>query len=126
MRVRDYAWPLIGVTAVIVSTWLLYQEIRNLSVEDIVDSLNAIPWHRWLLAATSTVVAYIALAGYDALALTHLGKRISWPFVTLCSFTAYALAHNIDLAGAHRNAHLGRIDTSRLAALLFLPDAARR
>jgi uncharacterized membrane protein YbhN (UPF0104 family) len=95
MKVRDYVWPLIGVTAVIVSTWLLYHQIRNLSVEDIVDSLNAITWHRWLLAVGATVVAYIALAGYDRIALTHLGKRISWPFVTLCSFTAYALAHNI-------------------------------
>jgi glycosyltransferase 2 family protein len=95
MKVRDYVWPLIGITAVIVSTWLLYHEIRNLSLDDIVDSLHAIPWHRWLLAAGATAAAYIALAGYDRLALAHLGKRISWPFVTLCSFTTYALAHNI-------------------------------
>jgi glycosyltransferase 2 family protein len=95
MRVRDYVWPLIGATAVIVSTWLLYHEIRNLSLDDIVDSLNAIPLHRWLLAASATIVAYVALAGYDRIALSHLGKRISWPFVTLCSFTTYALAHNI-------------------------------
>ena len=95
MKLRDYVWPLIGITAVIVSTWLLYHEIRNLSLEDIVDSLAAIPWQRWLLAAGATVAAYIALAGYDRLALDHLGKRISWPFVTLCSFTTYALAHNI-------------------------------
>ena len=95
MKVRDYVWPLIGITAVIVSTWLLYHEIRNLSLDDIVDSLNAIPWHRWLLAAGATIVAYIALAGYDRIALAHLGKSVSWRFVTLCSFTTYALAHNI-------------------------------
>jgi glycosyltransferase 2 family protein len=95
MKVRDYIWPLIGVVAVIVSTWLLYHEIRDLSLDDIVDSLSTIPWHRWLLAAGATVVAYIALAGYDRIALEHLGKNVSWPFVTLCSFTTYALAHNI-------------------------------
>ena len=95
MKVRDYLWPLIGVTAVIVSTWLLYHEIRNLSVDDIVDSLHAIPLHRWALAVAATIVAYIALAGYDRIALAHLRKRISWPFVTLCSFTTYALAHNV-------------------------------
>jgi glycosyltransferase 2 family protein len=95
MKVGDYVWPLIGIAAVLVSTWLLYHEIRNLSLGDIVDSLHAIPWHRWLLAAGATVAAYTALAGYDRIALTHLGKRISWPFVTLCSFTTYALAHNI-------------------------------
>lgn len=95
MKVRDYVWPLIGITAVIVSTWLLYHEIRNLSLDDIVDSLSAIPWHRWLLAASATIVAYAALAGYDRIALAHLGKSVSWPFVALCSFTTYALAHNI-------------------------------
>ena len=95
MKVRDYVWPLIGITAVIVSTWLLYHEIRNLSLGDIVASLEAIPWQRWVLAAGATAVAYVALAGYDRIALAHLGKRMSWPFVTLCSFTTYALAHNI-------------------------------
>ena len=27
--------------------------------------------------------------------MAHLGKKISWWFITLCSFTTYALAHNI-------------------------------
>jgi hypothetical protein len=39
---------------------------------------------------------------------------------------ADALANNIDLAGAHRDAHLGRVYTSGLAALLFVPDTSRR
>jgi glycosyltransferase 2 family protein len=95
MKVRDYLWPVIGVAAVIVSTWLLYHDIRNLSLDDIVESLHAISLRRWVLAAGATFVAYVALACYDRIALAHLGKRISWPFVTLCSFTTYALAHNI-------------------------------
>ena len=35
------------------------------------------------------------LAGYDRVALLHLGKRINWLFITICSFTTYALSHNI-------------------------------
>src|SRR5207249_8924817 len=27
--------------------------------------------------------------------LLHIGRRVSWLFVTLCSFTTYALSHNI-------------------------------
>ena len=49
----------------------------------------------WVLAALSSVIAYAALAGYDHIALLHIGKRVSWLFVTLCSFTTYALSHNI-------------------------------
>ena len=34
--------------------------------------------------------------GTDRIALLHLGvKHISWPFISLCSFTTYALSHNI-------------------------------
>jgi uncharacterized membrane protein YbhN (UPF0104 family) len=44
----------------------------------------------------ATLVAYAALAWYDRIALIHLGvKHISWAFIALCSFTTYALAHNI-------------------------------
>src|SRR5690606_26834636 len=51
--------------------------------------------HNWLLAIGATCGAYLALAWYDRIALAHLGKKISWWFITLCSFTTYALAHNI-------------------------------
>lgn len=95
MRPRDYVWPVVGVGAVAVSAWLLLHELRSLSLDDVLDSLDAIPPHRWLLAAAATIVAYGALAGYDRMALRHLGKTVSWPFVVVCSFTAYALAHNI-------------------------------
>ena len=95
MRPRDYVWPVVGVGAVAVSGWLLFHELRSLSLDDVLDSLDAIPPQHWLLAAAATVVAYGALAGYDRMALLHLGRIVSWPFVVLCSFTAYALAHNI-------------------------------
>lgn len=92
----DYIWPVVGVLAVVFSFWLLYQELRWLSAQDILDSLYAITPRQYLLAFLSTVVAYWALAWYDRIALLHLGvKHISWVFVALSSFTTYALAHNI-------------------------------
>jgi glycosyltransferase 2 family protein len=92
----EYIWPVVGVLAVIFSFWLLYHELRWLSAQDIVDSLYAITPRQYLLAFLSTIVAYWALAWYDRIALLHLGVgHISWIFVTLCSFTTYALAHNI-------------------------------
>jgi glycosyltransferase 2 family protein len=92
----EYIWPVVGVLAVVFSFWLLYHELRWLSAQDIVDSLYAITPRQYLLAFLSTIVAYWALAWYDRIALLHLGvKHISWMFVALCSFTTYALAHNI-------------------------------
>ncbi|HZB37725.1 MAG TPA: YbhN family protein, partial [Beijerinckiaceae bacterium] len=95
-NVREFVWPVIGLLAVVVSGWLLYRELRDISLVTVGESLAAIPLHRYLLAALSTLFAYAALAWYDRIALLHLGVRhISWFFVSVCSFTTYALSHNI-------------------------------
>src|SRR5690606_34311248 len=64
-------------------------------LDELQDSLHAISLHNWLMAAGATLGAYVALAWYDRISIAHLGKKISWWFITLCSFTTYALAHNI-------------------------------
>ena len=96
MKLSKYVWPVVGVVAVLFSIWLLVKELRGLSIDELMDSFAAIPLHRWLLAGLSTLVAYIGLAGYDRVALLHLGRKgISFTFIALCSFTTYALSHNI-------------------------------
>lgn len=95
LKPKDLIWPVIGLAAVAISGWLLYREVRGLSLHDVVDSLAAIPLQHWLLSAGGALVAYGALAMYDALALQHLDRKLPWPFIILCSFTTYAIAHNI-------------------------------
>lgn len=95
MKAKDYIWPVVGVGAAVFSGWLLYKEVRGLSLDDLVDSIAAIRPHQWALSVLGAVVAYAALAAYDRVALMHLGRRLPWPFVALTSFTTYALSHNI-------------------------------
>jgi uncharacterized membrane protein YbhN (UPF0104 family) len=73
----------------------LFRELRGLSLAEVAASLAAIPLAHWGAALVSTVVAYGALAWYDRIGLAHLGRRLSWPFISLTSFTTYALSHNI-------------------------------
>lgn len=95
MKWKDYIWPAIGLGAVTISVWLLYKELRSISLEDVIDSLAAITLTQWLLSTACAFLSYMSLAGYDRIALKHLHKKISWLFISLCSFTAYALSHNI-------------------------------
>ncbi|WP_339523204.1 lysylphosphatidylglycerol synthase transmembrane domain-containing protein [Pseudomonas sp. EA_35y_Pfl2_R111] len=95
MKRSDLIWTLVGLGAVLLSCYLLYHQVRTISLDEIADSLRAIPLLDWLLAAGATLGAYCALAWYDRIALAHLGKNIPWRFISLCSFTTYALAHNI-------------------------------
>ena len=50
-NVREFIWPVIGLLAVVVSGWLLYRELRGMSLDDVWDSLTAVPAHRYALAA---------------------------------------------------------------------------
>jgi uncharacterized membrane protein YbhN (UPF0104 family) len=94
-RVHDVAWPVIGLGAVAVSSWLLFKDLRGLSFASLKSALFSISPLRWLLAIGSTFLAYAALAWYDQIALLHLRRRLSWRYVAVASFTAYALGHNI-------------------------------
>jgi glycosyltransferase 2 family protein len=94
-KIKDFVWPVIGFLAVIFSGWLLYREFSGLSAGAVLDSLRAIPAHRWALAVFSTLIAYGALAWYDRIALMHLGHKLGWGFISAVSFSTYALSHNI-------------------------------
>lgn len=94
-RANDIAWPVIGVGAVAVSAWLLLRELHGLSLQSLGEAFASISAGRWLFAVCSTLLAYVALAWYDRVALLHLGRAIDWRFVGLASFTTYAIAHNI-------------------------------
>ncbi|WP_119942980.1 lysylphosphatidylglycerol synthase domain-containing protein [Neorhizobium sp. NCHU2750] len=95
MTFKKYLWPTIGGLTIALSAWLLYKELRGLSLDDLWGSLAAIAPRHWLLAAASSLLAYWALAAYDRIALMHLGRKIDWFFITVCSFTTYALSHNV-------------------------------
>jgi len=93
--IKKYTWPLIGIAAMLVSIRILYTKLWNISFQDVVTRLDELGFYHWILAIFSALVSYAALAGYDRIALCHLNKKISWLFITICSFTTYALSHNI-------------------------------
>jgi uncharacterized membrane protein YbhN (UPF0104 family) len=95
VKLKKFIWPVVGLAAVCFSIWLLYHELRGLSLDELWDSLVAITGRSWTLAIASTLLAYAALAGYDHLALMHLRRKVSWLYKSVCSFTTYALSHNI-------------------------------
>jgi glycosyltransferase 2 family protein len=119
-RLKELFWPLVGLVAVAWSLKVLYEKLRSEAAgtdaatqalfdnAGVFQSLNhiariigqklaVIPPQAYLLAVISTLGAYLALAWYDRIALIHLKreKGISWLFITVCSFTTYAISHNI-------------------------------
>ncbi len=118
-RLKGYIWPAIGLAAVIWATRLLYFKLKaeastdplvaaKLQAGGVLSNLGtiahviggkiaAIPPEGFLLAAASAIVAYLALAWYDRLALIHLGRErlMSFAYTGVTAFVTYAIAHNI-------------------------------
>lgn len=95
MKIKQLIWPLIGILAMLVSIRILYIKLSAISFSDVLERLSNLDAQHWFLACACSLLAYAALAGYDRIALQHLGHKISWFFIALCSFTTYALSHNI-------------------------------
>ncbi len=79
----------------LISIRILYVKLSAISFGDVLERLSNLNAQDWLLACLCSLLAYAALAGYDRIALQHLGHKISWIFIAICSFTTYALSHNI-------------------------------
>ena len=94
-RLVPYIWPLVGVCIMVAAFFVLSRQAKTLSLAAIMASLRAIPPHRLVLGAGAAILAYGALAGYDRIALRQLKRNLPMWFVTLVSFTTYALSHNI-------------------------------
>ena len=91
----EYVWSAVGFIAVLIAFYMLYGLLAHTSPHDVSRAFAQIPLHRWALAVGGTLLAYAALAWYDRIALLHLGKPLNWLFISLTSFTTYALSHNI-------------------------------
>jgi uncharacterized membrane protein YbhN (UPF0104 family) len=98
IRLSHCIWPLLGLAAVALSLVLLTKELGGVSLDSVIESIQSLTLYNWIFAVGSTLLAYGALAVYDHIALMHLGKRLPWSAVTLTSFTAYALSHNIGMS----------------------------
>ena len=77
--------------------WLLRRELADFHYKDILLFFHDLPAHRVVLALAFTALGYLALTGYDALALRYIGKRIAYWKVALASFTGYAFSNTLGL-----------------------------
>jgi uncharacterized membrane protein YbhN (UPF0104 family) len=97
-RYSHIIWPLVGLAVAALCVFLLVRELWSLSWADVWTSLRHVSAMHWLGAVGGVALAYSSLAGYDRIALQHINRHLSWPFIALASFVSYALSHNIGAA----------------------------
>lgn len=88
----------LGLGLLAAAVWVVQNEFRSLSLEDIKAALAAIPSHRLWMAFGLTLAAYAILTVYDRLGTIYAGRAVGYGRAAFASFCAYTLAHNIGFA----------------------------
>ena len=91
---------------------LLHGELASIRWIDVRAALSALGPTVLGVALAATALSDGALIGYDALALRHLGHRLPWWQVTLTSFIATTLGHNVGMALVSASAVRTRLYTA--------------
>ena len=97
-RLAAAAGPLLGLVLFALAAAVLQRELTEYHYGDVVAHLRAIPRTRVAVAFGLTALGYLALTGYDALALRFVGRALAYRRVALASFVAYVLSHNLGFA----------------------------
>lgn len=74
--------------------WLLYREVREFELEQVLAGLRAIPVANIWLAGGLTIVSYAILIGYDWVAVRSIGSRLPIRRILLASFCGHAISYS--------------------------------
>jgi uncharacterized membrane protein YbhN (UPF0104 family) len=80
------------------AVYVLHSELSGHSAREVLDQLRSFPPLRLLLSLAATVLGFLALAGYDALSLAALGRRLPIRRVAYAAFLGYAFANSLPLS----------------------------
>jgi glycosyltransferase 2 family protein len=97
-RLTQLFSALIGIVLFGISIWVIAQELKEHSVQKILDSLAAIPLLYVGLAIGLTVLNYIALTGYDALAIRYIHRSVPYRRIALVAVISCAISNSIGFA----------------------------
>ena len=78
--------------------WVLDRALGEYRLADVAAAARAVPWPIILIAAIAALSSYIALSGFDVLALRHIGIRLGYGRILLAAFMAQAITHSTGFA----------------------------
>ena len=93
---RRKVWRLLGalgsLAIVGLSVFVLARTLAGVSLAALREAVAATSAEQLAMAVALTALSYLALTGYDALALRQLKVRVPYPTTALASFTSYAIS----------------------------------
>lgn len=88
------------ITAVITAIALmaLARIAGEVELSEVLLAMKNVSWANIILALMATFACYVALSGYDMIALDAVGQRRPWRVAAMGSTAGYSLSHNVGFA----------------------------
>lgn len=83
-----------GIFFFILAAFMLWWQLRDYNLSDIIHALLAIPWINLIMACVACFAGYLALSLYDLLALRYVGGHVSWWKWMLAGMLGFAISNN--------------------------------
>ncbi len=80
-----------------VALWIIWYQLRNYHLVDVLADLQLIPPHRFLFSLFVIAVDYVVLTGFEILSLKYIGKHLSYTKTAVASFIGHTYSANINL-----------------------------
>jgi glycosyltransferase 2 family protein len=90
--------PFLAAGIVALAAFLLYRTLSRYSLDQLIESVTAIPLWRLASAGGFAAASYLCLTGFDWLALRYAGRPLPYRKAALASFISLSLGHNIGFA----------------------------
>ena len=94
-KLGHWIGPLVAIGAFIAAAFLLYNELKDHSWDEILAAIKGLRASCVGLALLLTAVNYAILSGYDGLAVWYLKRPLKPLRVMLVAFVGYAMSHNL-------------------------------
>ncbi|WP_448149208.1 hypothetical protein [Labrys miyagiensis] len=92
----NYVGPVLSIALFVGALVVLASLLRSVKPEEVVAGFTATPVLAIALSILFTAFSYLALTGYDGLALKQIGARdISYSTAAIGSFTSYAISYTL-------------------------------
>jgi phosphatidylglycerol lysyltransferase len=88
----------LGFSLFLAALWVLHRELSAYHYRDLAVEARSVPAARLYFALLLTVVNYLVLTGYDALAFRYIGRSLKYARIAFASFIGYAFSNNMGLS----------------------------
>jgi len=85
----------VSLCVILFSALILYRTISAINWHDVSLTYSATGWDQIAYAAILTACSYLALTGYDVIALRQLALKVPYSRAALASFTSYAISFTL-------------------------------